>query len=83
MPVSGLQYGGIDYEGRFIEVRRTVGRYKKGVQITSRKSNSQRRLAIPLRRLPGGRQRAATVAARALRISQSSPHATLTRPTRA
>jgi len=45
--VLGLQYTDIDYEGRFIEVKRTVARRKKGVQITSPKSNRQRRVAIP------------------------------------
>lgn len=45
--VLGLQYPDIDYAGCFIEVRRTVARRKRGVQITSPKSSRQRKIAIP------------------------------------
>lgn len=45
--VLGLQYPDIDCTGCFIQVRRTVARRKKGVQITSPKSSRQRTIAIP------------------------------------
>jgi hypothetical protein len=42
-----LQYADIDFQRCYIEVRRTISRRKKGVQITSPKSGKQRRVVIP------------------------------------
>lgn len=43
----GLQYADLDAHGGFLEVTRTIERRSKGVQITSPKSNRQRRVLIP------------------------------------
>jgi integrase len=62
----GIQYPDIDVQGRAIEVRRTIDRRKKGVQITSPKSSRRRRVAIPealADRLAHRRDRAAAEAA--------------------
>lgn len=45
--VMGLQYADLDAQGGFLEVRRTVERRNKGVQVTSPKSSRQRRVLIP------------------------------------
>ena len=64
--VLGLQYPDLDTHGGFLEVRRTVERRWNGVQITSPKSNRERRVAIPrvlVTRLGQRRELAATQAA--------------------
>ncbi len=45
--VLGLQWPDIDFEGRFIEVRRTVYWRGKGLQTSSPKSGKGRRVVIP------------------------------------
>ena len=45
--VLGLKWPDIDFEGRFIEVERTIYWRSKGLQVTSPKSGKGRRVAIP------------------------------------
>ena len=64
--VLGLQWPDIDFEGRFIEVRRTVYWRGNGLRVNSPKSGKGRRVAIPQLLAKQLRQRRDILAAQAV-----------------